>query len=194
MAAEGADPGPMQHPESAEALIDAARQGAEWAWRIIYHDLAGPLAGYLRVRGAREPEDLVGEVFVHLARGIGRFQGGSADLRSWAFVVAHHRLIDERRRLRRRPPTTGATVLEAQPGPDAPEAEALSRLSNDRIRRLFAVLTPAQRDVMALRVLGGLTLAETAGALGKRVGAVKTLQHRAVGALRRAIEEEGVTL
>jgi RNA polymerase sigma-70 factor (ECF subfamily) len=194
MAADGADPGTMQHPESAEAVIDAARQGAEWAWRIIYHDLAGPLQGYLRVRGAREPEDLVGEVFVHLARGIGRFRGGGAGLRSWAFVVAHHRLIDERRRIGRRPHTTGDSELEAQAAPDDPEAEALSRLSDDRIRRLLSVLSPAQRDVMALRVLGGLTLEETAGALGKRVGAVKTLQHRAVAALRQAIEKEGVSL
>ena len=45
--------------------LEAARAGSEWAWASIYGDLAPAVLGYLRARRAGEPEDLVGEVFLH---------------------------------------------------------------------------------------------------------------------------------
>lgn len=54
-------------------------------------------------------------------------------------------------------------------------------------------LPPEQRDVLLLRMMAGMSLAETAEALGKSTGAIKALQHRAVGALRRNFEREGVS-
>src|SRR3712207_7840436 len=50
--------------------LRAARAGGEWAWERIYRDLAGPVRGYVRAHGAAEPDDLVGEVFLQLARNI----------------------------------------------------------------------------------------------------------------------------
>jgi RNA polymerase sigma factor (sigma-70 family) len=182
---------PTDQPES---VIDAAREGAGWAWRRLHDDLAGPLGGYLAVRGARDPEDLVGEVFLDLARNIQDFTGDIAKFRSWAFVVAHHRLIDERRRSRRRPVTVPLDGVDLDVSPDDPEAEALARLSSDRVRRQFEELTPDQRDVLSLRIIAGLTLQETAEALGKRVGAVKALQRRGLAAVRNRIGREGVPL
>jgi len=63
-----------------------------------------------------------------------------------------------------------------------------------RVRKVIDGLSPDQRDVMLLRVLSGLTLAETAGVLGKSVGAVKALQVRAVARIRRQMAEETVPL
>lgn len=182
------------HRDPAASIITAAREGAPWAWRKLHDELAGPLEGYLRVRGARNPEDLVSEVFVDLARNIADFEGDLAKFRSWAFVVAHHRLIDDRRRKSRRPTEVAMENVAPEAAPDDPETEALGRLSDDRVRHLFESLTPDQRDVLSLRIIGELTLAETAEALGKRVGAVKALQRRALQALRKKIENEGVTL
>jgi RNA polymerase sigma-70 factor, ECF subfamily len=59
---------------------------------------------------------------------------------------------------------------------------------------LFRALTPDQQDVLGLRIIAGLSLEETARLLGKRVGAVKALQHRGLEAVRRRLEREGVTL
>ena len=56
------------------------------------------------------------------------------------------------------------------------------------------LLVPDQRDVLLLRLVSGMTIDETATALGKSAGAVKALQHRAAAALRRQIEREGVSL
>jgi RNA polymerase sigma-70 factor (ECF subfamily) len=145
------------------------------------------------VRGAVDPDNLVGEVFLQLARNIGRFQGDEDEFRSWAFMVAHHRLIDERRTRNRRPPETPIPDDFDVPAPDDVESQALTRLSSDRLRELFECLTPDQRDVLALRIIAGLDLEQTARIVDKRVGAVKALQHRAVQALRKKLASEGVT-
>lgn len=181
--------------ESFPSILVAAQEGADWAWDTLYRELAGPLLGYLRSRGAREAEDLVGEVFLQLARNIGTFEGTEANFRSWAFMVAHHRLIDERRAAGRRPvqPMEDSS-LERLGDTGNAEDEAMVELSTQRVRELIDRLTPEQREVLLLRMLGGLTHEQVAEAIGKSVGAVKQLQRRGLAALRRAIEREGVPL
>ena len=67
-------------------------------------------------------------------------------------------------------------------------------LSVERVRHVLDRLTPDQRDVLLLRVLGGLTIDEIAFVLGRRSGAVKMLQARGLAAIRREIERGAVTL
>jgi RNA polymerase sigma factor (sigma-70 family) len=180
--------------ESFDTVLGAAQEGAEWAWEILYRDLSGQVLGYLRGRGAAEPEDLVGEVFLQLARNIKGFRGGESAFRSWTFMVAHHRLIDERRARRRRPEELVTIEELDSPALSDVEGEALGRVSTGRMLALFRTLTPDQQDVLGLRIIAGLSLEETARLLGKRVGAVKALQHRGLDAVRRQLEREGVTL
>ena len=181
--------------EAFDSLVSAARAGAPWAFERLYRQLAPAVAGYLRMQGASEPDDLTSDVFLRVFTGMGRFTGTGEQFRSWVFTIAHHRLVDDRRRLARRPqpaaedPSDLAIPLAA----DA-EGEAMRRLSVQRVRALCDLLAPDQRDVLLLRMVGDLTLEETAEALGKSVGAVKSLQHRSVASLRRLAEREGVSL
>lgn len=80
-----------------EFILRAAQDGAEWAWSRLYSWLSADIRGYLRAQGASSADDVLGEVFVQLARNITTFDGGASRFRSWAFMVAHHRLIDEYR-------------------------------------------------------------------------------------------------
>lgn len=176
-----------------DSILTAAQSGAEWAWSRLYHSVARQALGYLRAQGAREPEDLLGEVFLQVARGIGRFEGGEEGFRSWVFTVAHHRVIDERRK-RRRHPVDPVDSVSDRPSRDRPsDAQALDALATDETQRLIERLAPAQRDVMMLRIVAGLTIPEIADTLGRSVGGVKALQRRAVGSLRRLLEVEGVS-
>jgi RNA polymerase sigma-70 factor (ECF subfamily) len=74
------------------------------------------------------------------------------------------------------------------------ESEALDRLFADDLRLAQEVLTEDQRDVLSLRVIGNLSLEETAQVVGKRVGAVKALQRRGLIALRDHLERNRVTI
>ncbi len=177
-----------------ESTLTAAQSGAEWAWTQLYHSVARQVLGYLRAQGAREAEDLLGEVFVHIARGIARFEGTEDGFRSWVFTVAHHRVIDERRKRRRHPVDPAEAVADQlTPAPSSAE-QALESLATERVRDLIDLLVPAQRDVMMLRVVAGMTVVEVAEVLGRSIGGVKALQRRAVASLQRLIEREGVSL
>lgn len=180
---------------SFDTTLAAARAGAEWAWAVIYRDLAPALLGFLRARGAAEPEDLLGEVFLQIARDLPGFEGSERQLRAWAFTLANHRLVDDRRARGRRPVEPAPTAMLERRGPIGDvEAEATERLEAERVRGILAALPERQQSVLVLRIIGGLTVEEVAEVLGKRPGAVKALQRRGLAAVRRRLEREGVPL
>jgi RNA polymerase sigma factor (sigma-70 family) len=181
--------------ESFPSVLQAARLGADWAWGVIYRDLAPALLGYLRIRGAHEPEDLTGEVFLQIVRGLNNFEGNESDFRSWVFMVAHHRLVDERRaRSRRLSDPAPAEELEQNAALGDTEDEALAVLSLEWIRDLMRQVTPTQADVLLLRIIGGLSLEQVSSIVGKRPGAVKALQRRGLATIRRKIASHTVPL
>lgn len=173
-----------------ETTLAAARAGSEWAWRNLYRDLAPIVLRYLRARGAPEPEDLMGDVFVLVVRKLEQFSGNQDDFRGWVVTIAHHRLIDDARSRARRPvdPVTDEVLMAAGRSGDA-EREALSRIGSEELQRAIKTLSPDQQDVVFLRLIAGLSINEVGAALGKKPGAVKTLQVRAVAALRRNLPE-----
>lgn len=156
----------------------------------IYDDLASAVTGYLRLRGAPEPDDAASEVFLGVFRNLGSFSGGEDKFRSWVFTIAHRRLLDERRRAARTPRIDPLPeVLPALPGGDV-ETEALGVLGEEWVRDVLDRLSPEQREVLLLRVVADLPVEEVARILGKRPGAVRALQHRGVATLRRQLERE----
>ncbi|MFN8024537.1 MAG: RNA polymerase sigma factor [Acidimicrobiales bacterium] len=171
------------------------------AWEILYRWLAPAVAGYLRVQGARDVDDVTSEVFLALVRNVERFRGGPAQFRSFTFVIAHRRLQDERRARYRADARSSSEPIDDQthgghetPGSDAADAAdaALAALGADRVVARCNRLVPDQRDVVLLRIIGDLSVDEVAEALGKTSGAVKQLQRRAFENLRKEISSEAV--
>jgi RNA polymerase sigma-70 factor (ECF subfamily) len=174
-------------PKEFSAVLEAARAGDEWAWSRLYGELAGPVLGYLRVKGATEPEDLLGEVFLQVARNLSLFSGDAAGFRSWIFTIAHRRMIDERRAAGRRPLEL---VVDRESGPSQdPALIVMDQLTEERIAATLECLVPDQRDVLLLRIMGGITVEEVAAILGKTIGAVKALQRRALQTIKRNVSE-----
>jgi RNA polymerase sigma-70 factor (ECF subfamily) len=175
-------------------VLHAARSGSEAAWTHIYKDLAPGVIGYLRGQGAPDPEDLAGDVFLEVVRDLHRFEVDHSQFRSWVFTIAHLRLLDARRRQGRRPVRpAGLEVLSDKAGSGDSEQEALAALGIERIERLLNILSPDQRDVLLLRIVGDLSVDQVATVLGKLPGAVRVLQHRGLARLRRQMSNVGVT-
>ena len=173
-------------------ILEAAKGGEAWAWEVIYRELAGAVTGYLALRGSPEPEDQASETMFDVARNIERFEGDESSFRSWVFVIAHRRLIDARRRKGRQLETTPLQDTDLHPVGDV-ESEAIDKLALAEMMDLLEPLTDDQREVITLRMIADLSLEETAEVMGKRVGAVKALQRRAVGNLKKVLETEGVS-
>jgi RNA polymerase sigma-70 factor (ECF subfamily) len=178
--------------ESFDAVLEAARGGAGWAFERLFLWLAKPVASYLRGAGVEDPDGLANDVMLRAFTSLDRFTGDEDRFRSWVFTIAHHVVIDERRRVSRRPRSAPLESAGAEPGEAeaAAEVHALITLGGERVRDLLAGLAPDQRDVVLLRIVADLSIEDTAAALGKRANAVKALQHRAMRTLRNRLERE----
>ncbi|MEX2294646.1 MAG: sigma-70 family RNA polymerase sigma factor [Acidimicrobiales bacterium] len=148
----------------------------------LYRLHAPAVRGYLRGQGVGEVDDVLSEVFLHVARSLPKYRGADEDLRRWVFVIARNRVIDHSRRRRVRPRISGRDVPEAAASPSSgpldPELQAaLRRLTSD------------QREVVVLRFVADLSLEEVAIITRRSAGAVKSMQHRALDQLARILSD-----
>src|SRR3954453_3346734 len=182
MGSSGADPRDSD-------LVVAAREGQAWALTEIWQRHAPAVNGYLRGRGASEPEDMTSEGFLAVVERLIRFHGDDDALRSFVFTIAHHKMVDDLRRRSRRGEPGGYDPQIDPPIEGSAETAAMTSIGDEQVDALLSTLSPDQREVVLLRVVADLSLEQTAEVLGKRVGAVKALQHRALASLRRLIEQ-----
>jgi RNA polymerase sigma-70 factor (ECF subfamily) len=179
--------------EGFDRVLAAARTGAEWALTTLYKELQPKILRYLAAREPSEAEDLASEVWLDVAAGLDRFEGSEEGFRAWVFTIARRRVLD----IRRRAAVRGSAIPSEGIGGDRlvgnVEDEALAAIGSRAALDLIRRLPPAQADVVLLRVLGDLSVSEVAVIVGKRPGAVRVLQHRALRNLRLIILEQGVT-
>ncbi len=102
---------------------------------------------------------------------------------SWLLAIARNKMIDSYRKLDRE--ARGVAQLQIAQARDATEREA----DRETIRACLRELPAMQRAVITLRFVDDLSLADVAKRLGKRVGAIDSLQRRALAALRIMLEE-----
>lgn len=173
------------------SILEGARSGSEDAWTQLYRSYAPAIRGYMRSRGASEPDDLTGEVFLHVVRALHTFSGDERGFRSWIFTIAHNRFLDDRRAARRRPvePTPEEEIQSRAASGDV-ETDALIEIDVNHVRALMTSLSPDQQSVLLLRLLAGLTVDEVARVMGKKAGAVKALQRRGLIALRSKLSHQ----
>ncbi len=171
------------------SVLAAAQAGASWACTRLWSEHAPAVAAFLSARGSREPDDLTSEVFLVVFDRLAGFAGDQAAFRSFVFSIAYRRLVDELRIRGRRGETVELIAEEDPRRASSAEDEATARLGDQRAIALIANLPADQRDVMALRIVADLTVEQVAEVLGKRPGAVKALQRRALERLRKIFVE-----
>ena len=135
-------------------------------------------------------EDLTGTAFVSAIEALPRFRGPIEALGGWLFQIARHDLYDYRRkqaRSRIEPLEDNLNEAALADGGVDPEELAIERLEGTRVLAALRELSSDQREVLLLRMAGGLTAPEVADILGKTTGAVKALQHRGLASLARVL-------
>jgi RNA polymerase sigma-70 factor, ECF subfamily len=170
-------------------VVAAAGGGDERAFAVLWRDLQPAVLRYLRVVAPEVSEDLASETWLEVARGLRRFRGDEGGFRSWVFTVARHRMVDWRRREARHqvtPLPPEAFLDRSEPGDAA--TPVLEAISTRAALELIAELPPDQAEVVTLRVVAGLEVAQVAAIVGKRAGAVRVLSHRG---LRRLAQRLG---
>jgi RNA polymerase sigma-70 factor (ECF subfamily) len=157
----------------------------------IYDDYQPAIYRYLfrQVGDVETTRDLTADVFHRLLKALHAGQGPTDHLSAWLYRTAHNILVDHYRRRQHR---CHLPLDETMPGDGAePADEVERRLSAARLREALCQLTTDQQQVVALKFLAELPNEEVAQVLDKPVGAVKSLQHRALAALQRHLSTPG---
>lgn len=166
---------------------DVLRAGARdpELFSLVYRTYASQVLGYLTARGVEDPEAVMQEVFLAVLPRLETVSGGVPGLRTFLFSVAHARMVDDHRRQSRTPVKLPFDAELDQREESSAEAEALDHVSPAEVLGLLQkVLLDDQREVLTLRIIGGLTVDQVAAVMGKSAGAVKQLQRRALSRLR----------
>jgi RNA polymerase sigma-70 factor (ECF subfamily) len=172
------------------ALVARARRGDAAAWEALYRRLYPSLLAYAGRRlDAEAARDAVSEAMARAVARIDRTTPDDAGVGAWVFGILRHVVLDAQRAARRRggdgePDDTPS--LEPGPLDHLLGAEACSG-----VRAAFQRLSSIDQEVLELRVVGGLSSDEVAAVIGKRPGAVRMAQARALERLREMLEEEG---
>lgn len=183
-------------PAEVTAWMDAAVAGDRDAYGRLYARYHPFVLRFVRVRvgNPRLAEDLTADVFTRALARIGTFVWQGRDPGAWFLTIARNLVADHFKSGRYRHEVVsedvsehGGTHLADFDAAVNPELATIRYL--DAVEALVAVksLTPDQRQVLVLRFLYGLNVAETARAMGKQEGATKALQYRAVRAAAVAL-------
>lgn len=162
-------------------LADAARHGEESAWEQLYRNVYPRLHSYAMARvGIGGAEDMVNETMARAVAGIEKFKWNGSGFDAWLFGILRRVCLEYHRKNKPANITWDNLWIDhADPG------EALERQAEqDALRRAFAKLDDTDRDILALRLISGLSAEEVARLVRKTPGAVRTAQSRALASLR----------
>jgi RNA polymerase sigma-70 factor (ECF subfamily) len=173
-------------------VLEAAQRGDEQAFAVLWRDLHPAVLRYLRVAVADAAEDVAAEAWLSVIRRLREFRGDEQGFRAWVFTAARHRAVDWQRQGARRQGERPLDEIADRPAPDDPAAAAVEIESTRAALAMIAELPRDQAEVVALRVVGGLDVAEVARIVGKRPGAVRVLAHRGLRRLAQRLESAGL--
>jgi RNA polymerase sigma-70 factor, ECF subfamily len=178
----------MPNLSSLEVLA-LAQRGNEEAIGALYDAHCQAVFRYFQARLGEQhtAEDLTGEVFRRMLTALPQYRIKDLPFRAWLFRIAHNLLVDHYRRESRR---TMVPLKEAENVREEeidPASVIEHKLTMEHAYQALSDLEPSQHDVLALRFLSGLSLKETALALGKTEDAIKALQRRGLIALRLSL-------
>jgi len=174
-------------------LIIAAQNGDETALSTLYDAYVDRIYRYIyyRVESRQNAEDITAEVFLRLVEGLPSFQDREISILAWLYRIAHARLIDHYRRVNRSGEPQDIETLSLASEDDM-DSLLMTNYRQEQVRLALKSLTDEQQQVIVLRFIEGLNLQETADLLGKTLGSVKVMQHRALAALSRALARLGI--
>jgi len=178
--------------DDVRALVERAKRGDREAFEELYLLHFDRIYSYLQlsVGNKHDAEDLTNQTFVKMIESIDRFEWRKVPISAWLFRIAHNLAMDHFRSRRR-------WQSEEEP-PEPPgseersaEDEAFRAIGQQSMFELIENLSEDQQQVLTLKFAFDFSNAEVGTILGKSEGAVKSLQHRALGSLQRQLAETG---
>jgi RNA polymerase sigma-70 factor (TIGR02952 family) len=175
--------------EALKALVLRAQDGDAEAFGGLYDHYVDLVYRYVYYRVGSHPhaEDLTSETFLRALRRMPSFSWQGKDFGAWLVTIARNLVADHFKSSRYRLEICTAELLENGHTEEGPERAVLDAMTNRALLEAVRRLGSEQQECVVLRFLHGLSVAETALIMGKKTGAIKALQYRAVRALGRSL-------
>jgi RNA polymerase sigma-70 factor, ECF subfamily len=180
-----------------QRLVEAACRGEHSAIEALYRTHFDTIYRYvfLRLGSPAAAEDVTSQVFLGMIRGLGRYHDEGKPFVAWLYAMARKQVAFYQRGQSRAP---GAVDLEAAEELVAqtagPHATAEERELRVAIAHALAKVPEGQREVIMLRYILSMSIADTAAAIGRTEGAVKQLQLRGLATLKTVLSQQGAHL
>jgi RNA polymerase sigma-70 factor (ECF subfamily) len=171
-------------------LVERARQGDEEAWEALFRRAYPKLLSYAsrRLPTAEQAKDAVGETMTRAVANIDRLRGEGGGFDAWMYGITRHVVVDAQRLMSREGPGLIPDAADASP---LPGDRVLDHDDAVEVRQAFDRLSAADQELLELRVVAELSADEVASVLGRRPGAVRMAQSRALTRLRGLLHDVG---
>jgi RNA polymerase sigma-70 factor (ECF subfamily) len=166
--------------------VEAARRGEAHGWDVLFERFHVEIRAYALARLGHwaDADDVTQETFVAAVGSVRKLRGDQEPVvQAWLLHICKHKVIDH---LRRKVRAQRAVDLGVVASPD-PAHMAETTMRAQEMRHALEELTEDQRDILVRRFVLDHSLDEVAAGTGRSVGAVKSLQHRALATLRRVL-------
>ncbi len=173
-----------------DQILARAVQGDRDAFGELYRRYVQRIYNYIyyRVGNPHDAEDLTARVFYRVLRNIHRYEDRGLPFSAYLYRIAHNVVANWHRDNQRRTEIPLDALWSLHDDSPAPEA---TLLQHEEYERLFAVirrLPPDRQQLLILKFVERLSNAEIGQIMGRTEGAIKSLYHRTLLALRRELE------
>ncbi|MGE5249356.1 MAG: RNA polymerase sigma factor [Bacteroidota bacterium] len=171
-------------------LLNRAKAGDSEAFGQLYDECIDRIYRYVffRVTDEETAEDLTSQVFFKAWENLDRCKSTGAPFIAWLYTIARNAVIDYYRTRKNTVALEAASALASDE--PAPDERIELQFETDSLQEALKELTNDQQQVVILKFIVGMSTDEIANHLGKRPGAVRALQMRALQALAGILEEE----
>ena len=176
-----------------DGLVRAALEGDRGAVDGVLRRIRPLVLRYCRARvGSQEKsfasaDDVAQEVCLAVFTALPSYRYQGRPFLAFVYGIAAHKVADARRSAARNRAEPFPDVPDTSEPVDGPEVQLLQAEVAERMTKLLDTLSKRQRDILVLRVVVGLSVEETAEAVGSAPGAVRVAQHRALNRLHTVL-------
>ncbi|MCS7010227.1 MAG: sigma-70 family RNA polymerase sigma factor [Anaerolineales bacterium] len=178
-----------EHEE--DAVLQRALQGDKEAFGWLYERYVERIYNYVyyRVGNPHDAEDITARVFYRAMHHIHHYTQRGVPFSAWLYRIAHNLIANWHRDRARHPEISLSDVPTLHYKGTAPEASIVQDQEKEALFQIIRRLSPERQHLLVLKFVEHLSNAEIGAIMGRSEGAIKSLYHRTLLALRQELEK-----
>ena len=172
-------------------ILREAAQGSEEAFGLLYETYVDRIYNYIyyRTGNIHDAEDLTARVFQRAMKHIPKYEDRGVPFSAWLYRIAHNLVANWHRDRSRKKEITITEKMSLPALQEHPEKTLMRTEEQDALLRLLRTLPPNRQQLLILKFVENYSNAEIGKIMGRSEGAVKSLYHRTLLALREEVDD-----